>query len=293
MTDATNKTNFDGLRVIAFESRRAAEMKTLIENQGGVATVVPSMREVELEENPEAGAFERALFAGEIDVIIFLTGVGTRLLAREIETRVPREQLIAALSRTTVVARGPKPVAALRDLGVPVAVRAPEPNTWRELLSELDAQRDIVPLSGRRVALQEYGMTNRALVEGLEARGAQVVRVPVYRWALPEDTGPLRQAVEEIAAGGHDVALFTTSTQIWHLFQIASEVGLTDELRQGLRQMVIASIGPTCSEALHEHEVPVDFEPEHPRMGHLVKYAAECSRQLLAAKQASPPSRCL
>ena len=287
MTEARKRSGsagFDGRRVIAFESRRAAEMKTLIENQGGVATVVPSMREVELEENAEALAFERALLDGKIDVVIFLTGVGTRMLARELETRVAREQLVAALSRMTVVARGPKPVAALKEWGVPVSLRVPEPNTWRELLAALDEHRASIPLVRRRVAIQEYGMMNRSLIKGLKARGAVIIRVPVYRWALPEDVQPLRQAVTDIVDGRYDVALFTTGTQVWHLFKIAVQMGLEHELGHALQGMVVASIGPTCSEALREFEVPVDLEPEHPRMGQLVKEAAEQSRQILATK---------
>lgn len=287
--EQNEKQNFGGLRVIAFESRRTVEMTTLIENQAGVATVVPSMRELPLteQENGAARDFAGALLAGKVDMIIFLTGVGTRMLASELESHAPPERLVAALAQTVVVARGPKPVVALREWGVPVTVRVPEPNTWREVLATLDAERDVAPVAGKRVAIQEYGVVNPHLVQGLEARGATVTRIPIYRWALPQDVEPLHRAVESIIAGQQDVALFTTGTQIWHLFQIAALRQQEAALRQGLGRMVVASIGPTCSEALDECGVLVDLQPEHPRMGQLVKHAAVHSRQWLADKPQS------
>src|SRR5580700_10932067 len=113
------------------------------------------MREVPLESNTEAQAFTRTLAAGGLGLVIFLTGVGTRALTRVAETVCPRDLFVTALQRVSVVARGPKPVAALKELGVPVTLAVPEPNTWRELLVALDANRDTLPLGGKRVAVQE------------------------------------------------------------------------------------------------------------------------------------------
>src|ERR1700733_13613289 len=98
------------------------------------------MREVPLESNTEALIFERMLAANGFDMVIFLTGVGTRALARVIETVYPLEQFAAALRHVAVVARGPKPVAALKELGVAVTLAVPEPNTWRDLLRALDGK---------------------------------------------------------------------------------------------------------------------------------------------------------
>jgi len=274
-----------GLRVLSLESRRAPEMAKLIENYGGRAIVAPSMREVPLESNTEALAFARTLAANGFDMVIFLTGVGTRALARVVETIYPLEQFAEALRRVTVVARGPKPVAALKELGVPVAIAVPEPNTWRDLLRALDEKSDIAPLNGRRVAVQEYGASNSELLAGLADRGAQVTRVPVYQWALPEDTGPLRAAVETIARGEIDVALFTTSIQVAHLLRIAREMNLERELRAAFARILIGSIGPMTSEELREQGLSADFEPAHPKMGFLVNEAAERGAALLEEKR--------
>lgn len=274
-----------GLRVLALESRRAAEMAKLIANYGGRAIVAPSMREIPLESNTEALEFARTLAAGGFDMAIFLTGVGTRALARVVETLYPLEQFAAALRRIAVVARGPKPAAALKELGVPVTLVVPEPNTWRELLGALDEKAESLPLAGRRVALQEYGASNPDLLAGLAERGARVTRVPIYQWALPEDTGPLRAAVEAIARGEIDVALFTTSVQVSHLLWIAREMNLEAEVRRGFARIAVGSIGPLTSEELREQGISVDFEPAHPKMGFLANEAAEHGAQLLEVKR--------
>jgi uroporphyrinogen-III synthase len=219
-----SKSGFAGLRVLSLESRRAPEMAKLIASNGGKATVAPSMREIPLASNAEALAFAHTLSEGGFDMVIFLTGVGTRALTRVVETVYPVEQFVAALRKITIVARGPKPIAALKELGVPVTVAVPEPNTWRDLLRTLDEKADSLPLKGRRVAVQEYGTSNPELLAGLSDRGAHVTRVPVYEWGLPEDVGPLRAAVAAIASDEFDVVLFTTAIQVNHLFQVAAEI---------------------------------------------------------------------
>jgi uroporphyrinogen-III synthase len=284
MDDRTKQNGLAGLRVLSFESRRATEIAKLIENYSGTPIVAPAMREVPLESNTEAQEFARALAAGGFDVVIFLTGVGTRALARVVGTVYPVDQFAAALRKIAVVARGPKPVAALKEMGVPVTLAVPEPNTWRDLLRALDEKREL-SIRGKRVAVQEYGAPNTELLVGLEERGAIVTRVPVYSWALPEDTAPLRAAVEAIALGEIDLALFTTSVQVTHLLQIAREMNLEQKLRSGLASMAVGSIGPITSEELRGNGIEPDFEPEHPKMGFLVNTAAEKSATLLEEKR--------
>lgn len=276
---------FAGLRVLSLESRRGTEMAKLITTYGGVATVAPSMREVPLDTNTEALAFARTLFAGSFDMVIFLTGVGTRALAKVVETAYPLEKYFAELRKIAVVARGPKPLAVLREWNVPVAITAPEPNTWRELLRVLDDKAEAIPLTGRRVALQEYGSSSKELIAGLTQRGAQVTSVPVYEWALPEDTAPLRAAVTAISNNELDVILFTTATQADHLLQIAAEMNAQESMRRALARMAIVSIGPTTSERLREYGLVPDMEPTHPKMGYLVSEAAQRSADILQRKR--------
>jgi uroporphyrinogen-III synthase len=281
-------SGFAGLRVLALESRRAAELAKLISTYGGQPIVAPAMREVPLETNTEALSFAEALLAGQFDIVIFLTGVGTRAVLSVAETKYRREDFVAALQRVKVVPRGPKPIAVLRELGVTPTLIVPEPNTWRDLLRVLDEAVSSSPefrLRGARVAVQEYGVPNSELIEALLERGAIVTRVPVYQWALPEDIAPLQSAVKEIAAGHIEVIFFTTSVQVAHLFQIASEMKLEEAMRQGMTRAIVASIGPTTTEELHRHEIEPDFEPSHPKMGFLVKETAERAAELRGKKR--------
>ncbi|MFQ5911823.1 MAG: uroporphyrinogen-III synthase [Nitrospinota bacterium] len=284
--EAKETAGFNGLRVAAFESRMADQMGRLIARHGGEPLVAPSMREVPLEENAEAFSFAEGLFSGRIDLVVFLTGVGTRTLAECLLTRYPGERIVEALSSVNVVARGPKPVKALRDLGVPITLTIPEPNTWREILQSLDASEAIGSLRGAAVAVQEYGVPNQSFLKGLEERGARVIRVPVYRWTLPEDTAPLRNALRTIVEGKVGVALFTNAQQIDHVLHVAAQEGVETSLRDAFRNLVVASVGPTCTEALLARGFSVDVEPRRPKMGILVEEAAARSRELLERKRA-------
>ncbi len=254
-------------------------MSRLIETYGGKPLRAPAMREVPLSSNLEALKFADALLEGKLDAVVFLTGVGARALSNVLEGVHPTEKFLEALRNVSVVARGPKPVAVLREWKVPIALTAPEPNTWRELLQAIDDNK--LDLRDKHVAVQEYGVSNPELLEGLRERGAHVIPVPVYQWDLPEDKAPLRAAVNSIIACRIDVVLFTTGVQVNHLFQIAEQAGKKDALKAGLENVVKASIGPTTSEVLRSYGLSIDLEASHPKMGFLVKEAAEQSEALL------------
>ena len=278
----THDANFSGLRVAAFESRRADELERMIAKLGGVPSVSPSMREVPLDKNPQAVDFANRLMTGQIDVVIFLTGVGTRILVKQIERHVDRERFLAAISDVKTVVRGPKPTAALKELGITPTLAVPEPNTWRELLATLDQQ---MPVANLVVGLQEYGVTNPSLIAGLEARGATVHRVHVYDWDLPEDAGPLTENLRRLVAGEFDVAMFTSAQQVANLLKLADDLGLVEQLLAAFGRVVVASIGPTTSEMLRSRGIAVDMEPTHPKMGHLVQEAAHRAGELLNRKR--------
>jgi uroporphyrinogen-III synthase len=256
-----------GPSVLSLESRRATEIAELIRRQGARPFVAPSMREVALEKNDAAFEFAERLFAGAFDMMMLLTGVGTRQLTRLLAERYPETAFADALRKLTVVARGPKPAAALREMGLTPALVAPEPNTWRELLAVTEGRAE------RSIAVQEYGRSNPELLAGLRERGAEVTTVRVYRWDLPEDIGPLQEAVRRLAAGEFAVVLFTTAIQIAHLSRVAREAGVEDAVLDALRRARVCSIGPTTTEALEEFGIHPAMEPSHPKMGILVREA--------------------
>ena len=247
-------------------------MATLVRKQGGVPIIAPSMREAPLDTQDEAFAFGERLLRGDFDGVVLLTGVGTKLLWKALLTRYSEESLKSALSRTKIIVRGPKPSAAIRELGMLPDVQVPEPNTWRELLETMKDR------SETRLALQEYGKSNLDLIEGLRAQGREVSPVRIYGWELPDDLGPLRSAAAKLAAGEVDVVLLTTSMQVVNLLRIADEDGIGVPARAGLSQAFIGSIGPTTTETLEEYGLRADFEPSHPKMGLLVNEVASLER---------------
>lgn len=271
--------SFNNLRVLALESRRAKEIEALIVTFGGKPMVAPAMRELPLESDDDALALGEGIVGGAFDAVVFLTGVGVRALVDAMDRAGRRDALVSALGRTRVIARGPKPAAVLRDLQVPVWANAPEPNTWRELLTAVEAKSGEWALAGGRVAVQEYGVSNVELLDALRERGAIVTAAPTYQWAMPEDVQPLRDAVSAVVRGDIDVLVVTTGIQIVHFLKVAGEMGLEADVKRALSRVRIASIGPSASAELRRHDLEPSFEPTHPKMGLLIREAAEQTPQ--------------
>lgn len=276
------KVDFQGMIVAAFESRMATEMARLIERYGGQPLVVPVLREVPLEDNRVVYEFGSRLMAGQIDVLVLFTGIGTTTLFDLLKARYPWRSILAALQQTTLVARGPKPVAALKAAGLQASLTVPEPNTWHDMIRTLDQHRSV---KGSHVAVQEYGVSNPDLIQALEQRGAEVFSVPIYKWALPEDLDSIRQALDKIIAGQVNVVLITNAAQVDHVMKVLAQDGKGEPFCAALRKLVVASIGPTASERLRYHHWPIDFEPSHPKMGILVKELSEQAASLLDRKR--------
>jgi len=246
---------------------------------GGNALVAPSVQERALDDHGEALRFISRLEADEFDLLICMTGAGLTFLRDLAVVQMPVERMAAALRRVAIVSRGPKPVPLLRSLNVPIAVVVPEPNTWKEIVKAVEARPE------RRIAVQEYGRPNLEMNKALEALGATVTPIAIYRWELPSDIEPLREAARRLAAGEIDVALFTSSIQLDHLLEIARDMHLEHQVLERLRtDVAIASVGPVMTASLESYGLPPDIVPNHPKMGSLVKAAAESAVKVLATK---------
>ncbi len=277
-----NTKGLSGLTVALFESRRGEEFTRLVGKQGAQVVIAPSIVEAPLELGPELISFVAALRQGEVDALLVLTGAGNRKLVELVAPLMDREELAERLRAILVVARGPKSVVALKELGVKPQVVAPEPHTWQSLMDALKAH---TALTGKRVALQQYGVPHEKLTQALLTEGAQVTQVPVYRWQLPEDLSPILSVIDAIVRAEVDVILFAAGPQAGSLFDVAARNGREAALRQALLRCAIGSIGPSCTEALRNLELEPDFEPEHGKMGQLVLLAARQVREVLAAKR--------
>jgi uroporphyrinogen-III synthase len=261
---------FDARRVLSLESRRAKDMESLILRQGGIPFIAPSVKERALDDHASAIRFVEQLEAGAFDMVVFMTGVGLAFLRDVVATQVPVERLVAALRRVTIVARGPKPIVVLRTLQLPVHIAIPEPNTWREIVAAIAARPE------RRIAVQEYGRPNVEMNAALAALGATVTPIALYRWELPDDTGPLRQAALGLAKGNFDVVLFTSSVQLDHLLEVAQGLGLEHEVLSALSgRVMVGSIGPVTNQALAARGVTAQIVPKTAKLGALVMAASE------------------
>ncbi len=275
--------SFNGLNVTSFESRRSQEIEKLIRYHKGNPRVAPSMRELPEAESPDISSFSKQLFDGNIDLLILMTGVGTRFLSNLVIDEFGRGRYLEALRNTNILARGPKPVAALRELNIKADITVPEPNTWRDILKTIEDEN--LDIEGKNVFVQEYGVSNKKFTDSLKSLGANVKTITIYKWALPEDINPLRDAIKSISKGKEDCLLFTSSQQVVNLLKIAAEDGLESSLRNGAKNALIASIGPTTTETLNDKGFSVDYEPNSPKMGNLVREMARSASSLLNKKR--------
>ena len=266
--------------MLSLESRRAELMEQLIRRHGGVALVAPSVKEVPFEQHEEVYRWAASLIAGDFEMLVLMTGAGLAFLRDIVRERFPMEAFAAALRRVTIVSRGPKPVAVLQEMAVPAQIVVPEPNTWREIVPLLEGR------SERRIAIQEYGRANPEFVAVLQQLGAQVFPIAIYRWALPDDLGPLREAVQRIVQRQCDVVLFTTSIQLTHLLEVAASMGLDAQVRRALEaDLAVGSVGPVMDAALADCGLSADIVPAHPKMPVLVRAAADCAHGVLTRKR--------
>ncbi len=282
MSGSGRPADFRGLRVLSLESRRAETMEQSIQHHGGDAFVAPSVKEIPFQRQDEVFAWAGRLFAGEFDLVVLMTGAGLSYLVDILAERYPREESASALRRIVTIARGPKPAVVLRDLGVTATLVVPEPNTWHEIVAAVAGR------SERRIAILEDGRPhpNPEFLVAIQELGAKVSPISVYRWTLPDDCGPLREAVRRIAERACDVVLFTTSVQLTHLMETAAEMGRAAEVRQALSEdLVVGSVGPVMNAALGDYGIVPDIVPPHPKMPLLVRSAAESAAAVLGRKR--------
>ena len=258
-----------GWCVACFEARMSHEARRLFERRGASVLSAPALEEVPLTDQQSAFEFGESLLRDEVDVLVLLTGVGTRLLVDVLASRWDRDLVLRKLEQAKLICRGPKPVSALKSLGLKPSFVVPEPNTWRDIVVAFEHHGFG---DKKRVWVQEYGRPNPEFIQSLSARAGSVQTVALYGWKLPDDLEPLKAAIAAIVAGTVRVVAFTAGVQVDHLFEVAARLSLERALKQALKErIVVASVGPMTSERLTALGIAVDVEPEHPKLGHLVQ----------------------
>ena len=138
----------------------------------------------------------------------------------------------------------------------------------------IEALRDVA-LEGGTVLVQRYGGANEELDRALEARGARVIEVPLYRWSMPEDTAPMVELMDKLALGRVDAVAFTNAAQVRNLYALADRLGRRAALQAALQQTLVASIGPVCTKALAAYGIDADVEAHPPKLGPFVQALTE------------------
>jgi uroporphyrinogen-III synthase len=256
-----------GYTVAVTAARRKEELGALLDRRGARVVYAPAIRIVPLSDDAELVAATREVMARPVDLVIATTGVGFRGWLEAADAwDLP---LVEHLRSARVMARGPKARGAIRGGGL-IDAWSPESESSAEVLAHLLSGAE-GPLEGRRIAVQLHGDPLPDLVAALRDAGAEVVTVPVYRWVLPEDVGPVRKLVATITAGGVDAVTFTSAPAAASLLAVAEELDQKAELVAALKDRVLAiAVGPVTAGPLDAVGVP-SHQPERARLGALAR----------------------
>lgn len=261
----------DGFVVGITADRRWEEQAELLARRGATVVHGPTITTLYLASDEKLRQATLALIDDPPDYLVATTGIGVRAWLDAAATWGLGETLVGALSGARIVARGPKASAALQIGGLSVWQRSPT-EQMEALIGLLLAE----PLAGKRVAVQEYGMDSPHVAETLEAAGATVISVPVYRWRVPEDPSLARRLVQAACQGQIDAITFTSAPAVHNLFAIADDQSDGDELRAALNGSVTAAcVGPVCADGAREEGIENPLAPEVGRLGLLVRALGE------------------
>lgn len=263
----------DGMRIAMLEARMTGALASMVSKRGGEPICAPALREAPLDCADDVRYLLDKLESGSLDVVVFQTGVGARALFKEADNQNRLDFLLDSLREITTVCRGPKPTAALRQVNVQISAGVDAPYTTKELLEALTA----LPVRGKRLMALQYGERNAALMDALREQCKTVDELCLYEWQLPDDISPMVALIDDLLNGGVDAITFTSQVQIRHLFKVAAENGVPEDmLSDALNdKTIVCAVGPTCAAALADVGVATDTQPEYPKMGHMVNTLAE------------------
>lgn len=248
-------------RTIAVPENRALDLfARLLEQRGAEVLRCPLVDILDAPDPAPVLDWLRRYNAGACDDLVLLTGEGLRRMLSCIDRHAPelREGFIAQLARTRILTRGPKPAAALRELGIKPQLSAEQPTTAGVIatLSRLD-------LRGRRVGVQLYGTEpNLPLTDFLRGAGAEPSTVAPYVYADAAADEQVRALIARLSQGGVDAIAFTSKAQVERLFKVARDSVLEPALRAGLSRTLVAAVGPVVAETLARLEVAVALMPQ-------------------------------
>jgi uroporphyrinogen-III synthase len=254
-----------GFTVGVTADRRAGEQTELLERRGATVVHAPTIRTHPLADEGELAASTLKALEGPLDIAVLLTALGARGWIEAAESLGLADQLTTALRGCELYVRGAKAQGAASTLGLPVTWAAPTSSS--EVRDRLLARG----VRGLRIAVQLDGAGNEPMLADLEAAGATVIGVPVYRWTMPEDTTPAVRLVRAVVDQRVDAVTFTTRTALTHLFALAEDDGMRDPLLAAFNRSTRAvCIGPICAATARELGVESVIQPARARLGSMV-----------------------
>ena len=246
-----------GKTIALAEGRQLEELAALLEKEGASIVRCPMFSILDAPDPTPVLAWLHELIAGQFHYLVLLTGEGLRRLMSLAERNGLNVAAIAAIAKTTVVARGPKPGQAMREIGLKPNIVAAAPTT-EGVIATLKQES----LNGKTVGVQLYSESNPPLTDFLNQAGAIVRTVQPYIYAPGTDTDRVADLINDAASGKIDAIVFTSSPQIERLYEVATERKLDEVWNRALGRMKVASVGPIVSDTLRAKGVRVDIQPE-------------------------------
>lgn len=246
-----------GYRILILETREEAQFSRLLAEQGADVLQCPMFTIEDVPDPAPVTAWIRRFIEKPCDDMVLMTGEGLRRLMKLARATGLANDFVAALGRARKFARGPKPGRALREIGLEPQQTTEKPTSEgiAEMLSRID-------LTGRRVGLQLYpDKDHGALISAITAQGAEVDVVLPYVYDAKAADDNILAAIDEMARGRIDAIALTSSGQARRLFEVSQARGCETQLREGLAQTPIASVGPVVTDELRAHGLYPDISP--------------------------------
>ncbi len=249
--------SLEGRTIALAETRQLEVLAQMLESEGATALRCPMVSILDAPDPAPVLAWLRDLCADHFAYVVLMTGEALRRLLHFAEDDGRRDACIAALARTKIITRGPKPGQVLKEIGLTPTRVAQTPTTEGVIATLRDE-----PLQGQTVGVTLYGEANPTLEQFLVSAGAQVRTVLPYIYAPATDDDRVADLIGRLERGEVDVLLFTSSAQVDRLYEVAERRGQHDALGNGLTRTRIAAVGPVLAEHLRRHGAAVDICPE-------------------------------
>ena len=247
----------EGYRILILETREEAQFSGLLQEQGANVLQCPMFTIHDAPDPAPVEAWIRLFIDNPFDDLVLMTGGGLRRMMKVAKRIGVDQDFIAAIAKAKRYARGPKPVRALREIGLEASLQTETPTS--EGVAAMLVQQD---LKGHRVGLQLYPDKDHSkLIGAITSYGATVETVLPYIYDGEAADTNIVEAIGEMAERRVDAIALTSSGQVRRLIDVARAHGCEDRLRAGLAQTPVASVGPVVSDELKAYGLHTDIYP--------------------------------